>query len=977
MIIGNSRKRNFPGKLPWVLLGLAVIAALILPFIPWPEDEDLPGFIHCGMEEVYETAEGKKFKGENGVFGHGETQAEAHARSGKYSSRAMKGSEFAAGLESTPVTPGATYEVSVWRYSDFKKGYLVVSGSWGDSYANVEIPEKTGSDGWELLKLTVNVPMGEPNPELQAYVWNPTENPAWFDDFTVRRVEQSIRYALPTFELDSIEQLNLIISSESMDKLDKKRLEALTKGLLMQGDDDWVKVRMECDAGDLKGKLRLKGDWTDHLRGQKWSFRVRLKAKNAWRRMLTFSLQNPATRSYLDEWVYHQFLQSEDILTTRYDFVSLSLNGEPLGLYAYEEHFEKQLLEYNKRREGPILKFVEDGFWEIMEDETESVTHMEPLVPIVESAEIDAFKMNRVVKDSVLYGQFKAGSSLMEQYKFAKGDLASIFDLDKMAKYFAIVDVFRAHHGLVWHNQRMYYNPVTGKIEPIGFDAYSPDGPVNWLQRPFTGHGQNPRYFSPRYWSLMIDQFFGDKEFVEKYCRYLYHYSNYDFIKRFLSGLDADIRYREALIKEEVPDYQFKWDFVGYSARRIRSVMLPRPNTSVRAHLDKQENGKYTYRLFNYHCLPVIPVGVGDESGKIKGEFKDAEWLPAFTEHSVPEYAYLTTDKVGDYLLFRIPGLDSIFSAPLRRWEPPGGIAPSQELFPQQQPESNSLYTVAGNQIVFKTGEISSEKDILIPSGYTVRFRAGTTLDLRKGAKFISWSRLEMRGSDEAPILVTSSDKSAAGFTILQADSVSYLDYVVFDNLNTLSYKGWNLTGAVTFYESEVEMGYCRFVNNHCEDAINIVRGRFLMSHCYVGNTAFDGFDCDFCNGLVEHSTFYRTGNDGLDFSGSNIYLKNVTVEETGDKGISVGEESQVTIEFAKVKKLGLGLAAKDLSKVTIKMIEMEDLSQGFAAYQKKTEYGGGEIVVLGYKAKNVEELYAIQTGSKITIDDKEIQGTR
>ena len=57
----------------------------------------------------------------------------------------------------------------------------------------------------------------------------------------------------------------------------------------------------------------------------------------------------------------HQIFKDEDILTTRYGFISVKLNGKSLGIYAYEEHFDKQLLEYNQRREAPILKFNEEG----------------------------------------------------------------------------------------------------------------------------------------------------------------------------------------------------------------------------------------------------------------------------------------------------------------------------------------------------------------------------------------------------------------------------------------------------------------------------------------------------------------------------------------------------------------------------------------------------------------------------------------
>ena len=63
----------------------------------------------------------------------------------------------------------------------------------------------------------------------------------------------------------------------------------------------------------------------------------------------------------MHEWFAHKIFEYEDILTTRYIFVPVIINGEKKGVYALEEHFDKQLLEHRKRREGPIVKFDENN----------------------------------------------------------------------------------------------------------------------------------------------------------------------------------------------------------------------------------------------------------------------------------------------------------------------------------------------------------------------------------------------------------------------------------------------------------------------------------------------------------------------------------------------------------------------------------------------------------------------------------------
>ena len=201
-------------------------------------------------------------------------------------------------------------------------------------------------------------------------------------------------------------------------------------------------------------------------------------------------------------------------------------------------------------------------------------------------------------------------------------------------------------------------------------------------------------------------------------------------------------------------------------------------------------------------------------------------------------------------------------------------------------------------------------------------------------------------GEEEAPILIHSSDGTANGVTVLQAKNKSTINYTTFSNLNTLAYKGWNLTGAVTFFESDVDIRKSIFTKNHCEDALNIIRSTFLFENSTVSQTFADGFDADFCTGLVKHSYFYKTGNDGIDFSSSDITIEDCTIEKVGDKGISIGEEGKAKIRNTTIDGAVIGIASKDFSKVIVYSATLKNCEQGFSAYQKKPEYGGAYIFV-------------------------------
>ena len=59
----------------------------------------------------------------------------------------------------------------------------------------------------------------------------------------------------------------------------------------------------------------------------------------------------------------------------------------------------------------------------------------------------------------------------MREYRDQKRAAEEIFDLEQWARLFALSDIFGVRHGLIWHGLRFYYNPVTGLLEPIVFDA--------------------------------------------------------------------------------------------------------------------------------------------------------------------------------------------------------------------------------------------------------------------------------------------------------------------------------------------------------------------------------------------------------------------------------------------------------------------------------------------------------------------------
>ena len=102
-------------------------------------------------------------------------------------------------------------------------------------------------------------------------------------------------------------------------------------------------------------KLRVKGDRTLHWYDKfQTSYKIDLRGDDRIWGLEEFSVQKPITRNYIYEYIFHKFLESNNLIALKYFFINLSINDTGQGIYAVEEGFQK-LIERNKKRNGPIF----------------------------------------------------------------------------------------------------------------------------------------------------------------------------------------------------------------------------------------------------------------------------------------------------------------------------------------------------------------------------------------------------------------------------------------------------------------------------------------------------------------------------------------------------------------------------------------------------------------------------------------------
>ncbi len=173
--------------------------------------------------------------------------------------------------------------------------------------------------------------------------------------------------------------------------------------------------------------------------------------------------------------------------------------------------------------------------------------------------------------------------------------------------------------------------------------------------------------------------------------------------------------------------------------------------------------------------------------------------------------------------------------------------------------------------------------------------------------------------------------------------------------------KGWELTGAVTFYKSDVEINNCYFGQIQSEDALNIIRSRFSLENSVFEETVSDAYDSDFSNGRIMNCRFSNIGNDGIDGSGSVMQINNVIVKKCGDKAISGGEESKFVIKSLLVDEANVAIASKDGSDILVSKVDINNCKYGFTVFRKKTEFDFAQLDLYLLRSRNVQNLFLVE----------------
>ena len=367
-------------------------------------------------------------------------------------------------------------------------------------------------------------------------------------------------FNIPTeYDLDKVE---ITLDDDSYEKLDNFRLEALDKGYLERSEDDYVPAQVSYNGVNSAGKVRLKGDWTDHLNDEKWSFRIKLD-NPLDDGLQVFSIQNPQARGFLNSYVFHKLLKEESVLSNEFRIVEAVVNGESWGVYCLEEHLTDRLYTSQGRNKGVIYKFNDQEFFYKSIDE-------EPIEGLIKSAKIKAYGSFK--KNDSYKGLVKEGKSILKKYQKQKGNPYSKFNPELTGKYYAVCDLATAYHAMGWINIRFFYDFGTELMEPIGYDGY-PE--LTW-GKPYLGKHAPHYEADPFETQMVIYSALKDSAINQNYFDALERISSEDYVQSFMDKYEPEIRLLEKEIQKEYSDYNFDYDMLFSRATEIRDALMER-----------------------------------------------------------------------------------------------------------------------------------------------------------------------------------------------------------------------------------------------------------------------------------------------------------------------------------------------------------------------------------------------------------------
>ncbi len=756
------------------------------------------------------------------------------------------------------------------------------------------------------------------------------------DDYFLIKL-QHLKYS---FLKNDLENFVISIDQKNLYKLESQRKKKL--------EDKFYKFDKFADASikfkekKYNVKMRVKGDRSLHWEVKdRTSYKIDIRGEKRLLGLEEFSVQKPITRNYIYEFIFHKLLEFNELISLRYHFVNLKMNDTHQGIYALEEGFSKELIERNKKRNGPIFGLnEEDGveYPNVFYDLYSEKYWTENYPKLVKNA---FAKLNSIKKD--------------------KADLNDFFDLEKWAKFFAVIDFSNALHGSLSKSVKLYYNPATGKFEPIGFDGHYFE--INSANKFIILDFLNPNNKNncvhicyDRNWYLkFLKKKDGsiNRKFIDLYINELNKISSEEFLDGFKEKyLDKIEFYNSQFYSEKSNKDRSIYKGLGYFI-------------FDRNYLDNRKN-YIQKRLADINSDKFVKLTLEDD--KIKLYSRDGLELKRIVSRCSNKKTFLN---------FIFPNGNINFDPNCEYFLDNKKLDLSQvlnlnfdlkKIIYSDLTKNNKL--ILKNDTYYLNEDLIIEKNVLFPKNNKLIIKPGVQIIFKNKSILKSEGSIHFNGTIKKPILINGNN---LGSIILNKNNFK-IHYTKTFNLSKPDIDDKILHGGINIIESDLEILNSDITNSKSEDAINVISSNSIIDNLRIFNAFSDAIDVDF--GIIKFKNIYceNVDNDCFDVSGGKVYGEYLEATNIKDKGISFGENSEGSIKSVNLKKNYLAIAVKDGSELTINESKFLDNEFDVSVFKKKNEFGKAKLYM--NKTNKSENLnYLIGKDNNFLFEKKLVKG--
>jgi hypothetical protein len=759
---------------------------------------------------------------------------------------------------------------------------------------------------------------------------------------------------LSNFQTSKLEKVYLNISQKSIIGLEMQRkLRSENGGELPKEYFNTYPAKLVQNKESFKVKIRTKGVRPIHWKNKdETSYKIDLIGSNRIWGLEEFALQKPITRNYIYEYLFHELLGHVDLLRIKYFFVNLFLNDKDLGVYAVEESFSKELIERQKKRNGPIFGLSEE------------------LGEYFPNVKFDLYSDNYWINEypelsknlfSVL-NNLKNNSELINDY----------FDLDKWARYFAVIDLTGSYHGLLAKSVKFYYNPTTGLFEPIGYDLHKGAGIfdnfiiLDFLQesKPNCSYLCLHKEWFYRFLKRNDNQL--NSKFLDLYIMYLKEYSEKNFVENFLKLSEKKVKlYNNEFYKEKSKVDKIKYTGLGYfvydkNYLLKRSELIRSRINSIKLNnisISKSYNNFY-FEDYQGSMFPIKGQLINCENKK------DSKHL-----YFAGKMKFKSVNSCKNITFF--DNKDNKIKLPLKK-----NIALNEELnFDLNDKVALLKFDKKINQL--GENKLSLENDLKINQNTILKdyesliINNNASIDIANDSTLFIDGKFIIQDGKNDLIKIYSSDGSGS---IIFRNNEFKLNNIHFDNLSKPNISNYILYGGVNFIDSRITLKNIVVTNSNEEDAMNIINSNSKIYNIKFENIFADALDLDFGKSYFENISCYKINNDCLDLSGVNLDGNNIEVQYANDKALSIGENSIANISNLKLFQNNIGVAVKDGSISNLNNLVSNSNNYDVLLFNKKKEFKKPSLSINNYL--KLDEIKILQSeGTFLKVNKKVFQG--